>query len=162
VWDWVTYDPDSDRIPAFKECGNAAATALRFPVEAEDGVLTIAVREPDFSIGHPTSLELPKIAGISLRRVHDGGQSFIRGNADTEGTINLSDGVFTLNHLFLGGPVPPCLDAADADGNGKLNLSDAVYLFNHLFLGGAPPPAPYPGCGAVEGTLGCARFSPCE
>jgi hypothetical protein len=151
-------DPDNDDVGASVECGNAAATALRFPVEVDDGLLTVTLTEPDpleaLTVGPPF------LSGIRLKR-QDEGPKFIRGNADAEGTINLSDGVFILNHLFLGGPVPPCLEAADADGNGKLNLSDAVYLFNHLFLGGPPPPEPHPECGTAEMKLGCESFPAC-
>ena len=75
------------------------------------------------------------------------GRTFIRGDSNDDLGIDLSDGVFTLNHLFLGGDFPPCIDAADANDSGGMDLADAIYLFNHLFLGGAPPPAPFPDAG---------------
>lgn len=71
-----------------------------------------------------------------------------RGDSDANGDTNLTDAVYVLNHLFLGGPAPECPDAADANDSGDLNLTDAVYTLNWLFLGGAPPPSPGPGeCG---------------
>jgi hypothetical protein len=69
---------------------------------------------------------------------------FLRSDADRNQTVELTDGVFTLNYLFLGGPAPKCLDAADVDDNGQVNLGDAVRIFNFLFLGGPPPAAPFP------------------
>ena len=73
---------------------------------------------------------------------------FLRGDATADGTVDITDGVFTLNFLFQGGPQPTCSDAADSDDSGTLNISDGVFLFNYLFLGGSPPPPPGPAdCG---------------
>ncbi len=73
---------------------------------------------------------------------------FIRGDAAPPScTLNITDVIFILNHLFLGGTAPPCSDAADVDDSGMLNLTDAVYLLNYLFLGGRPPPPPFPSYG---------------
>ena len=67
---------------------------------------------------------------------------FRRGDANASGDLNITDGVFILNYLFLGGPTPTCLDAADSDDNGSLNITDGVRVLNFLFLGGPEPPAP--------------------
>ena len=86
------------------------------------------------------------------------GGSFLRGDGNGDGTIDLTDAVYTLNYLFLGGAVPVCLDAADADDSEEVQLTDAIYTLGFLFSGGAPPPAPYPDCGedpTAEG-LDCA------
>jgi hypothetical protein len=69
---------------------------------------------------------------------------FRRGDSNADGTPDISDGVFTLNFLFLGGSAPVCFDAADTNDDGRVDLSDAAALFNYLFLGGAAPPAPGP------------------
>jgi hypothetical protein len=86
-----------------------------------------------------------------------------RGDANADGRADLTDAVFTLNHLFLGGPAPGCARSADVDDSGALNLSDPVYLLNHLFLGGRPPPEPFAECGASAGssTLDCGEFPAC-
>ena len=67
---------------------------------------------------------------------------FRRGDANASGDLNITDGVFVLNYLFIGGPTPTCLDAADSDDNGQLNITDGVRILNFLFLGGPEPPAP--------------------
>ncbi|MBN1441465.1 MAG: lamin tail domain-containing protein [Planctomycetes bacterium] len=69
---------------------------------------------------------------------------FRRGDANTDGAVDLSDGVFILNYLFTGGRTPDCFDAADTDDNGTLELTDAVRIFSYLFLGAAAPPSPGP------------------
>jgi hypothetical protein len=85
---------------------------------------------------------------------------FIRGDADYDGGLNITDAVFTLSYLFLGGVHPVCEDATDVDDHGTIALTDAVYLLNHLFLGGPAPPAPYPAAGddPTEDLLGCRGF----
>jgi hypothetical protein len=76
---------------------------------------------------------------------------FIRGDANSDATVDLSDPVSTLGFLFLGEAEPPCLDAADSNDDGRLDISDPVTTLTYLFLGGAPLPAPV-GTPAVDPT----------
>jgi hypothetical protein len=87
-----------------------------------------------------------------------GGQprrAFLRADVNNDGALELSDGVFTLNWLFLNQRTPDCVDAADANGNGSVDIADPVYTFSYLFLGGVAPPFPFPDCGAVAGAVNC-------
>jgi hypothetical protein len=100
-------------------------------------------------------------------RVHakgGGGPTFIRGNANADASINITDGIYILNYLFLGGPRPPCLDAADANNDSTVNITDGIYVLNFLFLGGLKPPAPHPACGPDSGddNVSCESFPPCQ
>ena len=72
---------------------------------------------------------------------------FVRGDSNNDGLVDLSDGIYTNNYLFVAGPPPVCEDAADADDNGILDLIDAVFTWNHLFRGGPAIPAPSPDLG---------------
>ncbi len=94
---------------------------------------------------------LPKVVVVE-DDVTDPG--FVRGDADSSGSINLTDGVAPLNYLFLGMAAPACLDAADADDSGDLQLTDAIYIFNWLFLGGSAPPAPMGPTGYAKSDCG--------
>jgi len=58
--------------------------------------------------------------------------------------LDISDAVFTLALLFLGGPGPACPDAADSNDSGDIDISDAVYTLAYLFVGGPAPPPPGP------------------
>ncbi len=92
-----------------------------------------------------------------------GGPVFRRGDPDDNGSIQLTDGIFILNFLFLGGTEPPCSDAADADDNGAIQLTDGILILNFLFLGGDSIPAPFPECGGDRGEdpLTCDAYSHC-
>jgi len=89
---------------------------------------------------------------------------FVRGDVDGNGRVELTDGVFVFNFLFLGGPPPACRAAADTSRQGDVNLTSGVYVLNFLFLGGPAPPPPFPACdsstAASDEALGC-ETSPC-
>jgi len=68
-------------------------------------------------------------------------QTFIRGDADNTGKLDLADALTILNNLFFAGKMT-CQDAADIDDNGILNIADAIYLLQRLYQGGAAIPAP--------------------
>jgi hypothetical protein len=53
---------------------------------------------------------------------------FRRGDANSDGVVDLSDGVFVFDFLFLGGSPPTCLAAADADKSLMISYTDAVSL----------------------------------
>jgi hypothetical protein len=65
-------------------------------------------------------------------------RSFIPGDCNADGNLDLSDGVAQLNFSFTGGAEPSCLDACDFNGSGGLDITNAVYFFNALFAGGPP------------------------
>lgn len=105
------------------------------------------------------------LAGVSLGRIPDGSGSlvplsepspgalnavkvFVRGDADGNGKVNVTDIAVSLRILFAGETkLPECLDALDADDDGSHTATDPIYLGNALFRGGPtiPPPFPDPG-----------------
>jgi hypothetical protein len=48
--------------------------------------------------------------------------------ADTNGAVNITDGIRILNVLFLGIGAILCDDAADADDNGAVNITLSLLL----------------------------------
>lgn len=71
-------------------------------------------------------------------------QDFRRGNTNSDGTVDISDALYTLSFLFLGGPAPVCADAADANDDGTIDISDVLHTLSYLFLGSEAPSAPGP------------------
>jgi formylglycine-generating enzyme required for sulfatase activity len=89
---------------------------------------------------------------------------FQRGDANADGTVNISDAISVLGFLFLGWQeAVPCADAGDVDDSGTLDIADAVYLLGYVFQGGPAPPAPFGKCGPdpTADALDCAAFPPC-
>ncbi len=117
----------------------------------------------------------PLLLGASLVRrleVQTGFDwSFVRGDANRDGAVELADAIAMLEQLFLGKPVT-CGDASDADDSGSFDLTDPIYLLQHLYLGGPSPPYPYPDANGdytrdeTTWDLGCSfesfkGYSPC-
>ncbi|MCB2229636.1 hypothetical protein KQH82_02895 [bacterium] len=69
-------------------------------------------------------------------------------NNDAGNSVDLSDLIYLVNYLFLGGPAPECMASANVNGDTgcSVDLSDLIYLVNYLFLGGPSPAACLPQC----------------
>lgn len=65
--------------------------------------------------------------------------TYIAGDVDGNGFVNISDAVFLITYIFGGGPAPANRAAADADCSGIITISDAVYLISYIFAGGPRP-----------------------
>jgi hypothetical protein len=85
-------------------------------------------------------------------------KSFLRGDANRDGGIDLSDPLAVLFHLYGGLPLG-CPDAGDADDDEAVGMADAIYLLEYLFREGPAPRPPFPGRGVdpTEGALGCGE-----
>lgn len=70
--------------------------------------------------------------------------SFIRGDANRDGTVDVADAVSGILWLFATFAESDCLDGLDVDDSGAIDISDPVHLLRYLFLGGAPPAPPFP------------------
>jgi hypothetical protein len=103
------------------------------------GLLAIDAENGDLfeCCGAEVCVELPDCAP-------PGEELFVRGDVNSDSTINMTDGVAPLLFLFTGGAAPVCMDAADANDTGTVNISDPILIFNWLFLGGASPLPPTP------------------
>jgi hypothetical protein len=85
---------------------------------------------------------------------------FRRGDANSDGQVNLADVVFLLSYVFADSSRPECLDAADANDDGHVNAEDATTTVGFLFLGNGPISVPHPLCGtdSTEDELGCTYY----
>jgi hypothetical protein len=70
--------------------------------------------------------------------------SFIRGDADANRLIELTDAIICLDYLFRSGSAPTCLDRLDSNDDGAVDITDPVFLLLYLFGGGGAPPPPFP------------------
>ncbi len=73
--------------------------------------------------------------------------SFIRGDANGSGVVDISDGQSIIDYLTGGPSTPTSCDASDANDDQQIDLSDATWVFSYLTLGGPPPLPPFPDYG---------------
>ena len=103
-------------------------------------------------------------------------QAFLRGDANTDGVVSISDILTIRRYLFIGGIDLPCVDAADADdgqpvdgcncspqAGSRLNFSDGIILIRYLFIQEAwksilPEPFPIPGLDPTLDDAECASY----
>lgn len=74
------------------------------------------------------------------------------GEINGDGRRDITDPIFLLEHLFLGGDGPVCRDAADVNGDEMVDITDAILLLEILFVGKELP----------KREVDCALGSPCE
>jgi hypothetical protein len=98
---------------------------------------------------------------------------FIRGDANSDGSVTFADGAYLHNYLYRGGPPPECGNAADYDDNGVINDSDMWLIFRGMYwawqahIPEQAPVSPYPSAGpdptpgAVTVPAGLAA-APCD
>jgi len=89
--------------------------------------------------------------------------TFLRGDANGDAEIDISDAVALLGNLFLSFRQLPCDDSADTDESGELDISDAISLLGFLFNHGRPPQRPGPYKRGIDPTvdeLGCKDPAP--
>ncbi len=80
---------------------------------------------------------------------------FLRGDCNTDTLVDIADGIWILNELFLAGTSSTCADACDANFDGMIDSADATYIFQYRFQDGPPPPAPFPDCGTDGVSMTC-------
>ena len=89
--------------------------------------------------------------------------AFVRGDANIDGDIDISDAVQMLFCGFLGTGCSSCADATDVNDDGVADISDPIHLLTFLFKGGEPVPQPAGACGAdpTADDLGCTSYPRC-
>ena len=98
-------------------------------------------------VGYRSGAHLPVSAGAPPQA------SFVRGDFNFDGVIDVSDPVLVLRRV-ASGVSSTCDDAGDFDDDESLGVSDAILGLNFIFSGGEPPSAPYPEPGLDPGGAG--------
>jgi hypothetical protein len=135
------------------------ATATEITVacaEADSPLVVISIDGPgEYSaelgaITHPGSSQLIITANGAVSFDFWGLRPFVAcqgicGDANSDETVNISDAVYIINYVFVGGGPPVPRACGDANSDGTVNISDAVYIINYVFVGGGPPEDCSPG-----------------
>ena len=72
-----------------------------------------------------------------------GARTFVRGDTNDDGRLNITDAVGILRFL-LEGAQHSCPDATDVNDDGVTNITDAIRLVDYLYARGEAPSAPFP------------------
>lgn len=144
----------------------AAGEETRCRVWLADGLLT-SLEEPVKNEicydggGGVRCLPAMKTQGLDIRLTGERPPpGFLSGECNGDGSIDITDAVFSLDFLFRAGSEGSCLAACDAQGDGVVDITDAVYTLGFLFTDGLPPTAPWPNCAPHGSTLPCVRSCP--
>jgi Dockerin type I domain len=64
---------------------------------------------------------------------------YVCGDTNADGTVNVSDAVWIINYVFVGGDPPYILEIGDVNCDAAVNVSDAVWIINYVFMNGNDP-----------------------
>lgn len=69
-------------------------------------------------------------------------ESYILGDSNADGVVDIGDCVYTINFLYRGGAAPIPYEAGNANCEGIVDTGDVVYTINFIFRHGPPPACP--------------------
>jgi len=124
------------RVPynaAFIDSGNGHGSFVWDPTDAQvDSIYRIDFTASDGSLTDNMSVTLKAVGAM-------------RGDANNDRSIDVSDAVYIIAYIFSGGPAPTTVrngnaDGSDADGPNAIDISDVTFLVAYIFSGGPKPP----------------------
>ena len=88
---------------------------------------------------------------------------FKRGDSNADSAVDITDSIYTMQHLLTAGPPGPCNDAMDTDDDGSLTIADPLSSLFFLFGGHQEAAAPGLSCGVdpTSDSLRCFAYAPC-
>lgn len=131
-------DPDANQLHYRWDCSDGPVSEWDGPYASGDPVTLdhIWTTAGDYSVLVQTKDEYDAesgwspVANINIKQ---------RGDANTDGGVNLGDAGFVINYIFYAGPAPDPILAGDANMDGSVNLGDAGYIINYIFYSGSAP-----------------------
>jgi len=127
-WDYATlkYDPNGNKLWERLYDGPASDSDKAYSITVDD-FGSVYVTGGSFGFGSYFDY-------LTIKYVQ-----FLRGDANSDKKVSLSDIVYLINYLFKFGPAPDPIQSGDANCDGKVSLGDIVYLINYLFKFGPAP-----------------------
>jgi len=130
-------DPDEDSISlsilgtptnsGFVDSGNGGGVFTFVPDSTqEDSIYLVTFIASDGSLADSHTVVMHVI-------------SYVPGDVNGDGSVNVGDVVALVDYLYRGGPTPDPLAAADTNCDGQVNVGDVVYLVDYLYRGGPAP-----------------------
>ncbi len=133
----------TDRLSGAGSSGLLDSCALRYPASGQSTYKVVFFAFPFEAV--PQAGSYPNNSYTLMRRIIGWfgleKPSYIRGDANGDGIIDLEDVLYLISYLYKNGPAPDLFEAGDADCDGVLDIGDVLYLISYLYKGG-----PAPGC----------------
>ncbi|MBN1421082.1 MAG: VCBS repeat-containing protein [Planctomycetes bacterium] len=135
----------SSKVLIYRGLGDGTLVLDR-QIDYADGGLRYPVHTADLNSDGWADIVLGDVIHNTITvLLNDGRLTFLRGDANGDGQLDLGDAISILNYLFVPGSGPvACEDALDTNDDGHLDLGDAVRLLNYLFAQGPAPLPPFP------------------
>ena len=114
--------------------GNQGPAIAAFGLGAATTIDSLIVRWPSDTVRVFTS-----VPADTLLTVYETGGGYVKGDANGDSAVDISDAVYLIQYIFAGGPAPNPLLAGDANCDSAVDISDAVYLIQYIFGGGPAP-----------------------
>ncbi len=127
---------DGDTLESTEYCCNLATGWVSV---AAPPVSAIAF---DYNYSHKPDLGVSNWGGANViyKNVME---SYVWGDANGNGEVEVGDIIYLVNYLYKGGPKPNPLQSGDANDDCIIDVGDIIYLINYLYRGGDTP---LPGC----------------
>jgi hypothetical protein len=87
--------------------------------------------------------------------------SFVRGDVDNSGQLDLSDCIRMIASLFGAEESAQCLPTLDVNGGEKADLADMITLLAYMFMEGTPPAGEFPECETLPRSSRCPVTHQC-
>jgi hypothetical protein len=127
-WDYVTIKYDSIGNQLWQQIYDG-------PASDSDKAYYIAVDDSDYVYVTGTSWGSGTYSDYATIKY----VQFLRGDANSDKKVTVSDIVFLVSYLFKHGSPPNPIQSGDANCDGKVNVADIVYLVAYLFKHGPMP-----------------------
>jgi len=128
----TTFDPDD---------GDLTVSYPEYPHWCANHYDSIVGVAPDTAFSEPLTVVVQDLCGADTLSFMV--TTFVCGDADGNGAIDIDDVVYLVSYIFAGGPEPDPLDSGEVDCSGMIDIDDVVYLIAFIFQGG---PEPCAGC----------------
>ena len=104
---------------------------------------------------------LPSLALEIFESLSATSPSFLRGDVNQDGQVNILDSNDLLRFFYDKEYEPPCLESADVNNDGLVQLADALQLISYVTHGLSPPASPFPVCGRDPDEFGSEKDIGC-
>jgi len=126
----------------------------RFSTRGRGGYPGTKNQESSLKRSSDSKSNLPSLALEIFESLSATSPSFLRGDVNQDGQVNILDSNDLLRFFYDKEYEPPCLESADVNNDGLVQLADALQLISYVTHGLSPPASPFPICGRDPDELG--------